>query len=103
MICKGKILDLIHITDEVIQVVIQAKKNETFFPVAFIAFRDIKVLINQVKIEKGDVVKIDYYIKSKKWDNKYTTSAIVDKIKILSKKPSQLYMDIDMETGEIIG
>ena len=101
MICKGKILDLIPITDEVIQVVIQVKKNETFFPVAFIAFKDIKILINQVKMEKGDVVKIDYYIKSKKWDNKYTTSAIVDKIKILAKKSPQLY--IDMETGEIIG
>ena len=100
MICKGKILDLIHITDEVIQVVIQVKKNETFFPVAFIAFREIKVLINQIKIEKGDFVKIDYYIKSKKWDNKYTTSAIVDKIKILVKKSQQLY--IDMETGEIM-
>ena len=59
MICKGKILDLIPITDEVIQVVIQVKKNETFFPVAFIAFKDIKILINQVKMEKGDVVKID--------------------------------------------
>lgn len=101
MVCKGRVLDLIPVNDTVLQVVIQIKKNESFFPVAFIAFRDLKVLIQQIKIEKGDTLKIDYYIKSKKWDDKYTTSAVVEKIKIIAKKSPQLI--IDMETGEILG
>jgi hypothetical protein len=101
MVCKGKILDLIPVTDTVMQVVIQVKKNESYFPVAFTAFLEIKVLIQQLRIEKGDSVKIDYYIKSKKWENKYLTSAIVEKIKVIAKKSPQLI--IDMETGEIIG
>jgi hypothetical protein len=59
------------------------------------------VLIQQIKIEKGDTVKIDYYIKSKKWQDKYFTSAVVEKIKIIAKKSQQML--IDMETGEILG
>jgi hypothetical protein len=102
VVCKGVILDLIPVTDTVIQVVIRVKKNETYFPVAFTAYKEIKILIQQVKIEKGDAVKIDYYIKSKKWQDKYFTSAIVEKIQIIAKKPSQQLL-VDLSTGEIIG
>ena len=101
MVCKGVILDLIPVTDEVIQVVIRVKKKESYFPVAFTGYREIKILIQQVKIEKGDAVKIEYYIKSKKWQDKYFTSAIIEKISIVAKKSPQLI--IDMETGEIMG
>ena len=102
MVCKGVILDLVPVTDTVIQVVIRVKKNETYFPVAFTAYTEIKILIQQVKIEKGDAVKIDYYIKSKKWQDKYFTSAIIEKIKVIAKKPSQQLL-VDLSTGEIIG
>jgi hypothetical protein len=100
MVCKGAILDIIPVTDSVIQVVIRVKKNDSYFPVAFTAYQDIRVLIQQVKIEKGDAVKIQYYIKSKKWQDKYFTSAVIEKINIIAKKSPQLI--IDMETGEII-
>jgi hypothetical protein len=101
MVCKGSILDLIPVSDTVLQVVIRVKKNDSYFPVAFTAYLETKILIQQIKIEKGDTVKIDYYIKSKKWQDKYFTSAIIDKIKIIAKKSPQLI--IDMETGEILG
>ena len=101
MVCKGSILDLVPVTDTVMQVVIRVKKSESYFPVAFTAYLDVKVLIQQIKIEKGDTVKIDYYIKSKKWQDKYFTSAVIEKIKIIAKKSPQLI--IDMETGEILG
>jgi hypothetical protein len=101
MVCKGVILDLIPVTDTVMQVVIRVKKSDSYFPVAFTAYLEIKVLIQQIKIEKGDSVKIDYYIKSKKWQEKYFTSAIIEKIQIIAKKSPQ--MTIDMETGEIFG
>jgi hypothetical protein len=102
MICKGRVLDLIPLTDTVIQVVLQAKKKDSFFPVAFTAYLEIKILIQQIKIEKGDTVKVEYYIKSKKWQDKYLTSAVIDKIKIIAKKPSQQLL-VDMETGEVLG
>lgn len=99
MVCKGVILDIVPVTDVVVQVVIRVKKNDSYFPIAFTAYKDIKVLIQQVKMEKGDAVKIDYYIKSKKWQDKYFTSAIIEKIRVIAKKSPQ--MTIDMETGEI--
>jgi len=101
MVCKGVILDLIPVTDEVVQVVIRVKKKDSYFPVAFTGYKEIKVLIQQVKIEKGDAVKIEYFIRSKKWQDKYFTSAIIEKISVVAKKSPQLI--IDMETGEIIG
>ena len=101
MVCKGSILDLIPVTDTVMQVVLRVKKSESYFPVSFTAYLDVKVLIQQIKIEKGDTVKIDYYIKSKKWQDKYFTSAVIEKIKVVAKKSPQLI--IDMETGEILG
>ena len=101
MVCKGVILDLIPVAEEVMQVVIRVKKKDSYFPVAFTGYRDIKILIQQVKIEKGDSVKIEYYIKSKKWQDKYFTTAVVEKISIVAKKSPQLIIDI--ETGEIIG
>ena len=101
MVCKGSVIDLIPVTNTVMQVVLRVKKSESYFPVAFTAYLDIKVLIQQIKIEKGDTVKIEYYIKSKKWQDKYFTSAVIEKIKIIAKKSPQLI--IDMETGEILG
>ena len=102
MICKGSVLDLIPVTESVMQVVIRVKKNDSYFPIAFTAYLEAKVLIQQINIEKGDTVKIDYFIKSKKWQDKYYTSAIIDKIKIIAKKPSQQLI-VDLSTGEIIG
>lgn len=102
MVCKGSVLDLIPVSDTVMQVVIRVKKNDSYFPIAFTAYLEIKILIQQIKIEKGDTVKIDYFIKSKKWQDKYFTSAIIDKIKIIAKKPSQQLI-VDLSTGEIIG
>ena len=101
MVCNGVILDLIPVADEVMQVVIRVKKKDSYFPVAFTGYREIKILIQQVKIEKGDAIKIEYYIKSKKWQDKYFTSAIIEKISVIAKKSPQLI--IDMETGEIMG
>jgi hypothetical protein len=101
MVCKGVILDLIPVADEVMQVVIRVKNKESYFPVAFTGYREIKILIQQVKIEKGDAVKIEYYIRSKKWQDKYFTTAVIEKISVVAKKSPQLI--IDMETGEIMG
>jgi hypothetical protein len=100
MICKGKVADLITINENVIQVIIRVKRGAIYLPVAFVAFSSVKILIQQIKLEKGDTVKIDYYLKSKKWQDKYKTDAIIHSIRIINKKSPQLL--IDMETGEIL-
>jgi hypothetical protein len=99
MVIKGKIIDVISVTDKVAHIVIMHKKEETYFPICFTAYQSIIVLCRQINLEKGDIVKIDYYIKSKKHQDKYYTSAIIEKIQITQKKTNQLM--VDMETGEI--
>ena len=46
------------------------------------------------------MVKINYHLYSKKFNDKYYTTASIDAIKITQKKSSQLMVDI--ETGELL-
>lgn len=101
MVVIGKIISIISATDTVTQVVIRVKKDEIYLPVAFTCFTEIKALICQLRVEKGDYVKITYYLKSKKFNDHYSTSAIVQKISITQKGTKQY--SVDMETGEIYG
>ncbi len=101
MIYRGSILELKPVTDTVLEVVIKVKKNDSYSVIAFTTYKEIKILIQQIKIEKGDYVKIDFNLVSKKWQDKYYLSAVINKISVISKKSPQLI--IDMETGEIIG
>jgi len=100
MVVVGKIMNIINATDKVTQVVIRVKKDDIYLPVAFVCFAEIKSLICQLRIEKGDYVKITYYLKSKKFDEHYTTSAIIQKISI-TKKGTKQY-SVNLITGEII-
>jgi hypothetical protein len=100
MVAKGKVIDIIEVSEKVTQVIVQSKKGENYFPICFTAYQDVLILIKQIRLEKRDVVKITYFIKSKKYENKYYTSAIIEKLQIVAKKPEQLM--VDMETGEIM-
>jgi hypothetical protein len=100
MVVVGKIMTIINATDKVTQIIIRVKKDEIYLPVAFVCFADIKALICQLRIEQGDFVKITYYLKSKKFDEHYSTSAIVEKICVTQRGTKQLM--VDMETGEIM-
>jgi hypothetical protein len=60
----------------------------------------VLILIKQIRLEKRDVIKITYFLKSKKYENKYYTSAIIEKLNVITKRPEQLM--VDMETGEIL-
>jgi hypothetical protein len=100
MVAKGTIIDIIDVSDKVTQVIIQSKKGTNYFPICYTAYQDVLILIKQIRLQKRDVVKITYFLKSKKYENKYYTSAIIEKISIIAKKPEQLM--VDMETGEIM-
>jgi hypothetical protein len=100
MVVKGTVIDIIEVSDKVTQIVIQAKKDNLYFPICFTAYQEVLRVIKQIRLEKRDVVKIRYFIKSKKYENKYYTSAIIENLNIIAKKPEQLM--VDMETGEIM-
>jgi hypothetical protein len=99
MVVVGKIIDIINATDTVTQVVIRVKKDDIYLPVSFVCYQDIKALVSQLRFEKGDYVKITYYLKSKKYKDIYYTSAIVEKISITQKATKQY--SVNLLTGEI--
>jgi enamine deaminase RidA (YjgF/YER057c/UK114 family) len=100
MVAKGSIVDIIYVSDKVINIIIKYRKGDNFIHLCFTAYQDILVLIKQIRLEKRDVVKITYFLQSRKHENKWYTSAIIEKINIIAKKPEQLM--VDMETGEIL-
>jgi hypothetical protein len=100
MIVRGKILDIIGVTDTLAQIVLQVKKDESYTTIAFTAYQDTIILIKHLLLEKGDYVKVTFFVRSKKYETKYYTNAILEKISLIAKKSQQL--EVDMETGEII-
>lgn len=100
MVVKGSIVDIIDVSDKVTQIVIKYKKGVLYNHLCFTAYQDVLVLIKQIRLEKRDTVKITYFLKSRKHENRWYTSAIIEKINIIAKKPEQLI--VDMETGEIL-
>lgn len=99
MVVNGTVIDIISATDSITQVVIRTKRDNAYTIIAFTCHQEITTLIRQLRLDKGDLVKITYYIKSKKYESKYYTSAIVEKLHITQKKSEQLM--VDLETGEI--
>jgi len=98
MIAKGKIIDIIH-SEKVTNLVIMNKLGNTkkYLPMCFTAFIDIKRLIMILKIEKGDFVKINYNIFSKKYGEKYYTTLFIENIKVIEKNNHQLSVNLDGE------
>lgn len=85
MVTSGTVIEVINVNDAITNIVVRIKHNELFYPVCFVAFGDIKTLISQLRIEKNDIVKISYYIKSKKHEDRYFTSAVIEKISVAEK------------------
>jgi hypothetical protein len=99
MVETGKVISIVKSNDWTTQVVIRKKWNNAYLPICFVAYDEPKRMINQLGLEVGDVVKINYHLYSKKYNEKYYTTAQIDAIKITQKKTNQLMVDI--ETGEI--
>lgn len=100
MVETGKVISIISSNDWTTQVVIRKKWNNAYLPICFSAYDEQKRLINQIGLEVGDMVKINYHIYSKKFNDKYYTTAQIDLIRITQKKNPQLI--VDLETGEIL-
>ena len=100
MVENGKVMSILNSNDWSTQVVIRKKWNNAYVPICFIATNEQKRLINQIGLEVGDLVKINYHLQSKKHNDKYYTNAYIDAIIITQKKSTQLI--VDLETGEIL-
>lgn len=99
MVLNGTVIDVISVKESITQVVVRTKRENAYVAIAFTCHHEITTLIRQLRLEKGDIVKINYYVSSKKYENRYYTSAIAEKIHITQKKSEQLM--VDLETGEI--
>lgn len=101
MVCKGTIINIIPVKDNVHQVVLRIKKDDSYVAIAFTAFERIIVLMNQLNIKSGDTVKINYYLRSKKHENKfYFTTAVIEKIQVTAHRMPLNF--VNLETGEYI-
>lgn len=100
MVETGKVISIINSNDWSTQVVIRKKWNNAYMPICFTATNEQKRIISQIGLQIGDVVKINYHIFSKKYNDKYFTTAQIDLIIITQKKNPQLM--VDLETGEIL-
>lgn len=100
MVIRGKVLDIINVSDKITQVIIMVKKDQNYHPICLTAYENVKVLINQINLQKKDIIKVYYYVRSKKYEEKYYTTAVLEKIHITEKSSPQL--SIDIMTGEIM-
>jgi len=99
MVIEAYVFDKIKVSEKVTQIVIRKKHNERYNYICFVAFGFIKVKIDELDIDQKDKVRIEYYIKSKKWNERYSTDAIIEKIELKERRTNQI--EVDFETGEI--
>jgi len=99
MVIEAYVFDKIKVSEKVTQIVIRKKHNERYNYICFVAFGFIKDSIDELDIDQKDKVRIEYYIKSKKWNERYSTDAIIEKIEIKERRTNQI--EVDFETGEI--
>jgi hypothetical protein len=97
MVISGTVIEVINVNDSVTNIVVKVKHNEFYFPICFTAFGEIKTIISQIRIEKNDIVKITYYVKSKRHEDRYYTSAIIEKINISEKWTRQYSIGMSEE------
>ncbi|MDF1858301.1 MAG: DUF3127 domain-containing protein [Candidatus Pelagibacter bacterium] len=99
MVIEGYVFDKITVSEKVTQIVIRKKHNERYNYICFVAFGFVKDEIEELDIDQKDKVRIEYYIKSKKWNERYSTDAIIEKIELKERRTNQI--EVDFETGEI--
>jgi len=100
MVIEGYIFDKINISEKVTQIVMRKKHKDRYNYICFVAFGWVKEKIEELDLDQKDKVRIEYYIKSKKWNERYSTDAIIEKIELKERRTNQIR--VDFETGEIL-
>ncbi len=100
MVIEGYIFDKINVSEKVTQIVMRKKHKDRYNYICFVAFGWVKEKIEELDLDQKDKVRIEYYIKSKKWNERYSTDAIIEKIELKERRTNQIR--VDFETGEIL-
>lgn len=112
MTIEGKIFEINQQSDKLWEVVLRKKHREKIVPISFIAFGFTIQDVIKLKLRPKDRVKIQFHLQSKQYNERYYTSAIIDKIDLLLRDngtpnmfhPESIsteYGDVDISTGEI--
>jgi len=109
MTIDAKVFDINFSNPKVVELVIRKKKGERFYPICFIGFSQTIESLKSLGIQKLDKIRIGYTLSSKKYTNKdgverYSTSAIIDRVDLLEKNPSNQteVLFVNADTGEIL-
>jgi hypothetical protein len=97
MVIENYVFDIIEVSEKVTQIILRKKYENQYNLICFIAIGNVKEIVSQLKLEKKDKIRIEYYLKSKKFNDKYLTSAIISKIEIKEKRTNQIQAIFDTE------
>ena len=86
--------------EKVTQIVMRKKHKDRYNYICFVAFGWVREKIEELDLDQKDKVRIEYYIKSKKWNERYSTDAIIEQIELKERRTNQIR--VDFETGEIL-
>jgi|TARA_Y100000289_G_C3810727_1_gene93577 hypothetical protein len=100
MVIEGYIFDKINVSEKVTQIVMRKKHKDRYNYICFVAFGWVREKIEELDLDQKDKVRIEYYIKSKKWNERYSTDAIIEQIELKERRTNQIR--VDFETGEIL-
>jgi len=100
MVIEGYIFDKINVSEKVTQIVMRKKHKDKYNYICFVAFGWVREKIEELDLDQKDKVRIEYYIKSKKWNERYSTDAIIEQIELKERRTNQIR--VDFETGEIL-
>lgn len=109
MTIDAKVFDINFSNPKVVELVIRKKKGDRYYPICFVGFSQTIETLKNLGVEKLDKVRIGYTLSSKKYKNKdgierYSTSAIIDRVDLLEKNASNQteLVYVDLHSGEII-
>lgn len=105
MVITGRIFDIVHIGDNVAQIVLKKKMRDKIVPVAItiLGFWKDKAL-KDMKLKPKDKIKGNIYLKSNLYKGKYYTDVFFREVYLLEPAPikmNQSLFNVDTETGEV--
>lgn len=93
MVFKGVVYDVVK-KEYFTQLVFKKKVKDRYSFVCYSAFGEMSRKILELDIEKGDEVRLEYDLFSKKHLENYYTTASIQEIKVVSKSLKSLFENI---------
>ena len=111
MVYTGRIFDIVHINDNVTQIVLRKKDKDKIVPVAITVMGYWKdKAFNEMKLKLKDKIRGNLHLKSNIWKGKYYTDAYFREIYLIEPAPVKMGDNlfqtedglVDMDSGELI-